>query len=153
MFREGIDDYEYMLALDDWMETAGQNGIDTSNAVNLRGEMNKMFAHPARWSVNDEQYLILREEIADEIDRLVWYTTYGSPEAEITGIHRDGSNVNISLYAEEVYRYNLLRSDELSSPEWQIVDTALVDVADTVILTDELTGLQKAFYKVQVVIP
>ena len=154
MFREGIEDYDYMIILDEWSDTAAANGIDTSTAAALKGEMNRMFFHPVRWSVNDEYYLLLREQIADEIDRLMWYSTYGEPTTQISKIKRTGNDVNITLYATEIYRYNLLRSSELVNPTWEVVDTALVNTSDTITLTDDSNGgAQKAFYKVQAIIP
>ena len=83
-FREGIEDYEYMVILDNWIDTAGGNGIDTSTAAFLREEMHRMFNHPVRWSVNDEYYLLVRKQILSEIDNLMWYSTYGQPSTEIS---------------------------------------------------------------------
>ena len=154
MLREGIEDYEYMVILDDWIDTAAASGIDTSTAVYLREEMHRMFSHPVRWSVNDEYYLMLRGQIAEEIDKLKWQSLYGPPQVDEIKVQRVGNDVEISLFAKEVYRYNLLHSDQLVNPSWQIVDTVLVDSSDIITLIDDNPGSgQKAFYKVEVVIP
>ena len=154
IMREGIDDYEYLLLLDQWSDTAAATGVDTSTAVYLRGQMQRMFPHPARWSVNDEYYLLLREQIADEIDKLMWYSIYGEPATEIATFTRTGNDVRISLYASGMYRYNLLRSTDLAHPVWQLVDSALVTSGDTITLTDSgSAGAPIAFYKIEADIP
>lgn len=153
-FREGVEDFEYMKILDDWIDTAAASGIDTSNAVALQNEMFRMVPHPVRWSTNDDYYLSLRASIAGEIETLMWYSTYGMPTTDLSKIERTGNDIQITLYAKEIYRYNLLRSYQLADPSWVVVDTVHVNSSDTITLTDPSLGsLQKAFYKVQAVKP
>ena len=154
MFREGIEDFEYMVILDNTMTAASAAGIDTSNAVSLKEQMQRMFTYYNRWSVNDEYYLLMRKRIMDEIDTLNWYITYGLPGVEITGVSNNNNQFTVDVYASNRYRYNLLRADQLTNPQWQVVDTAFVETSDTITLTDaSLGGSQKAFYRVEVVIP
>ena len=143
-----------MVILDDAVTAAAAAGIDTSTAASLKEQMQRMFIHPSRWSVNDEFYLLIRKRILDEIDVLNWYVMYGTPEAEIARIRKDSNEVTIDVYAKNLYRYNLLRTDQLLSPNWQVVDTILVETSDTITLIDYTLGdATKAFYKVEVVIP
>ncbi len=154
MQREGIEDFEYMVILDDAMAAAAAAAIDTSTAVSLKEQFQRMFIHSTSWSLNDEFYMLMRKRIMDEIDVLNWYVMYGAPEAEIVRIRKDNDYVVIDVYAKNLYRYNLLRTDQLLSPNWQVVDTALVETSDTITLIDDtLGGANKAFYKVEVVIP
>jgi len=154
IMREGIDDYEYMILLDEWVDTAAANGIDTSTAVYLREEMHRMFSHSARWSVNDEYYLALREQIASEIERLLWYSTYGRPSTEITAAAFTADSFHVYLEGTSVYQYNLLRTSELSSPDWVVVDSLLLDDSGPIELVDRNPGpASRLFYKVEVIVP
>ena len=66
-FRDGVEDYEYIVILSDWIDTASANGIDTAAAVALIARMNEMF-EPERYAANDEHYLGMIDSIADAID-------------------------------------------------------------------------------------
>jgi hypothetical protein len=155
MFREGVEDHEYMVILDDAVAAAAAAGIDTSTAASLKAEMQRMFIHPQRWSVNDEFYLLMRKRIMEEIDALQWYTTYGVPEVDTTDLRNVNNEIFVDVYASHLYRYNLLRTNELTyTPQWQIVDTALVETSDTITLTDDSYGTApRVFYRVEAVIP
>ena len=90
----------------------------------------------------------------DQIDTLNWYITYGPPQVEIAAVSNDNNEFTVDVFANNLYRYNLLRSTEIVNPSWVVVDTALVTSADTITLIDNSLGsFQKAFYKVQAVIP
>ena len=89
-----------------------------------------------------------------QIETLMWYSTYGTPTTELSKIERVGNDMQVTLYAKAIYRYNLLRSSQLADPSWAVVDTVDVTGSDTITLTDPGPGsLPKAFYKVQAVIP
>ena len=150
MFREGIEDFEYMVILDDWIDSAAVSGIDTSNALYLKSELARMFPHPVRWSTNDEYYLTLRNQIMAEIDRLMWLSTYGEPAADVVGVSHDGAAFKVRVQAKRVYRYNLLRTYQLSPPDWEVVDTIVVNADGLIELTDDnAVNSAKAFYKVE----
>ena len=143
-----------MVILEQAIADAGAAGIDTSTAVSLKEEMGRMFVYTIRWSVNDEYYLLMRNRIMNEIDKLQWYMMYGEPSADILSIVRNGGSVEISCFGDELYRYNLLRSTDIAASNWQVVDSLLVTASDTITLVDSGAGaVQKAFYKVQAVMP
>ena len=153
-FREGIDDFEYMLLLRDWIDTAGANDIDTATATALHDEMNQMFNHPARWSVNDEYYLFLIGRIGDEIDKLVYYVTYGEPQTEIAGLTYENDTMTVTVNAQAPYRYILWRATEPGSDAiWSQVDTVLCDLSGPIQLVDSAAALEKAFYKIEPKLP
>ena len=151
-FREGIEDYEYMLILSDWIDTASANGVDTTTAVSLINQMHDMFQTPVRYSTNDEHYLWLIDSIAGAIDNFI---SPQSPVAEITDIVFNGGNVTVTINAVDGYQYDLLRTFDITqSSGWVVVDSAVAVGAGPINLTDNsLGGAGNAFYLVQTTLP
>jgi len=100
LFREGIEDFEYLTILEDAM--AGASGMDTSTAESLLAQYRAMFPDWVHWSTNDEYYVRIRNQIGEEIE----YLLLGSADSDGDGMtdlyeiifgldHTDDGTINI----------------------------------------------------------
>jgi hypothetical protein len=70
MWREGVEDFDYVVLLEKRIEEAAGRGGDAAAAQALLRDLGSMFHDQVHWSVNDEYYLRLRNEIAMQIESL-----------------------------------------------------------------------------------
>ena len=68
--REGVDDFEYAMLLEELVEKCRGKGINTSRGEILLNHIDGFFYNSVQWSQNDAWYLDLRELIAREITAL-----------------------------------------------------------------------------------
>jgi len=141
-----------MVILNDWIDTASANGIDTAAAVSLIDKMHDMFQHPTRYSTNDEYYLWLIDSIAGTIDNFI---APSPPQVQIDSITLEGDTVSVTVQAQSGIKYDLLKSMDISSPgSWNIVDTIVAANSGSIVLTDQVQPEDtKAFYMVEASFP
>jgi hypothetical protein len=154
MLREGVEDYEYLVILDETTAAAEGAGIDTTAAAGLKAGLKRMMASANHWSVNSEQYLTLRGRILEEIDKLNWYVAHGLPAAGISAIDRSGQDMLLQVDANPVYQYTLYRMEGLIEGQGQPTDTRLIDTNATVQFVDSNATMEATgFYGVGAEIP
>jgi hypothetical protein len=73
MWREGVEDFDYMVLLDQLIRKTSEDRGDVAKARALVSDLQRMFHDQVHWSVNDEYYLRLRNEIAMQIERWNWF--------------------------------------------------------------------------------
>ena len=66
-YREGVDDFEYALMLEDLIKEAKEKGVDVLAAESVYNDIGRFFYNAVLWSQNDAYYLELRSRIAKEI--------------------------------------------------------------------------------------
>ena len=69
-YREGVDDYEYAYMLEQLIQDAEAEGVDTSQARSVLADIERFFFSTVHWSQNDAWYLDLRDRMARQIGHL-----------------------------------------------------------------------------------
>ena len=122
MWREGVEDFEYLHFLGNLVAEANAKGIDTSAAQAAMDAMGSMVHDQVHWSVNDEFYLRMRNEIAGHIENLVGAILLDDPVTLSDTVVAPDIRVDFDGTANR--RYILNRTQELSAPAWEPVDSA-----------------------------
>ena len=70
LYREGMDDFDYAVLLENAVKKAGKNGKNTAEAEKLLAEFVRPFVTPQNWTLNSRNWQELRVRIAEMIEKL-----------------------------------------------------------------------------------
>jgi len=121
MWREGVEDYEYLHFLENLIVEASAKSIDTTAAQAAIDSMGAMVDDQVHWSVNDEFYLRMRNEIAEQIESLIGEILLDDPVTIADSI--EGQDLRIDFDGTGNRRYILNRQEAMTGPAWQEIDT------------------------------
>jgi concanavalin A-like lectin/glucanase superfamily protein/glycosyl hydrolase family 123 len=138
MLREGVEDYEYVMMLEDWIDTAAGDGLNTSAAQDLLNSMSSMMIHASRFSLNDEYYMKIREGIIGEMDQLYLAVNNDTPPAPrlvspTIGSYVGGTSVLfdwMNIYNADTTHIQVDNNAGFGSP---LIDSDCGDVTDTTV--------------------
>ena len=68
--RDGAEDFDYAVMLENLIKTAKSRKIDCRNAEKLIAEIAALFDNAVSWNLNSNTLISLRERIGNEIENL-----------------------------------------------------------------------------------
>ncbi len=70
LLRDGAEDFDYAVMLENLIKTAKSRKIDCQNAEKLIAEISALFDNAVSWNLNSNTLISLRERIGNEIENL-----------------------------------------------------------------------------------
>lgn len=70
VFRDGLEDYEYLVLLQEHIDKAKKKGIDTESWEKILGRVKEIAPSGAQYTKSPEKILEVREEVAQAIEAL-----------------------------------------------------------------------------------